>query len=73
MVDWVNIIQNFGFNVACLCAMGYYIYVTDEKNRNERIEESKRHQDETKSLQEAINNNTVVMNKLLTRLECDEK
>lgn len=31
------------------------------------------HQEETKSLQEAINNNTIVMNKLLDRMESETK
>lgn len=68
-MDWVNAVKDVGFNIVCLMAMAYYIYITDEKNRKERIEEAQRHQEETKSLQEAINNNTVVMNKLLDRLE----
>ena len=69
VLDWLNAVKDIGFNIVCLMAMAYYIYITDEKNRNERIEESQRHQEETKSLQEAINNNTVVMNKLLDRME----
>jgi hypothetical protein len=52
--------------------MAYFIYVTDEKNRKERLEESQRHQEETKALQEAINNNTLVMTKLLDRMESEK-
>ena len=72
-MDWLNAVKDVGFNAVCLMAMAYYIYITDEKNRTERIEESQRHQEETKSLQEAINNNTIVMNKLLDRLESETK
>ncbi len=72
-MDWVNAVKDVGFNIVCLMAMAYYIYITDEKNRKERIEESQRHQEETKSLQDAINNNTIVMNKLLDRLESEPK
>ena len=71
-LDWLNAVKDVGFNIVCLMAMAYYIYITDEKNRKERIEESQRHQEETKSLQEAINNNTIVMNKLLDRMESDK-
>ena len=66
---WLNAIKEVGFNIVCLMGMAYFIYVTDEKNRKERLEESQRHQEETKALQEAINNNTLVMTKLLDRME----
>lgn len=72
-MPWLNAVKEVGFNIVCLIGMAYYIYTTDEKNRKERIEESKRHQEETKSLQEAINNNTIVMTKLLDRMESDSK
>ena len=72
-MDWLNAVKDVGFNIVCLMAMAYYIYITDEKNRKERIEESQRHKEETKSLKDAINNNTNVMNKLLYRLEGETK
>lgn len=71
-MDWLTAIKDLGFNIVCLMAMAYYIYMTDEKNRKERIDESQRHQEETKSLQEAINNNTLVINKLLERMESEK-
>ena len=43
-MDWVNAVKDVGFNIVCLMAMAYYIYITDEKNRKERIEESQRPQ-----------------------------
>lgn len=71
-MDWLTAVKDLGFNIVCLMAMAYYIYMTDEKNRKERIDESQRHQEETKSLQEAINNNTLVINKLLERMESEK-
>ena len=52
-----TLISNMGFPIACVVALFWYL----NKEREE-------HKAETQKLAEAINNNTVVMEKILTKV-----
>lgn len=54
----VQFVQNIGFPIACVCAM-FWMW---DKERTEHKEEAER-------WAEAINNNTMVMQKLVDRLD----
>ena len=57
-----TLIGSLGFPIVACVAMGIYIkHLTKE------------HKEETDKLAEAIQNNTIVMNKILDRLERDSK
>lgn len=58
MVALSQIISNVGFPIACVCAM-FYMW---NKERED-------HKAETSKLTEAINNNTIVMTKLIEKFE----
>lgn len=58
MVAFSQIISNVGFPIACVCAM-FYMW---NKERED-------HKAETNKLTEAINNNTIVMTKLIEKFE----
>lgn len=53
----VSLITNMGFPIACVVALFWYL----NKERDE-------HKAETQRLADAINNNTVVMEKILTKM-----
>lgn len=60
MENLPEIVSNLGFPIACVCAM-FFMW---NKERED-------HKDEVKELTAAVNNNTVVMEKILTALEKD--
>lgn len=60
MENLPEIISNLGFPIACVCTM-FFMW---NKERED-------HKDEVKELTDAVNNNTVVMEKILTALEKD--
>lgn len=54
-------VSTVGFPIVMCGVMFYYMQKNDE-----------RHQEEVSGLRDAINNNTIVMNKVLERLEHEE-
>lgn len=65
----VTLITTVGFPIVMCGAMGYYVkYVTDQ-NRSDMISERKDHQEEVKAMTEAINNNTLAIQKLTDYME----
>lgn len=61
----VTIISQFGFPIAVALVLMWYIY----KMNQEQKEERKAHKEEIDKLSKAVNNNTLVMQKLIDRLE----
>lgn len=60
-MDFVNLISNVGFPIACTCLMGYLLQ-----------QQTIKHEEEMKSLSEAIHNNTLVIQKLCDKLDQGE-
>ena len=60
MENLPEIVSNLGFPIACVCAM-FFMW---NKERED-------HKDDVKEPTAAVNNNTVVMEKILTALEKD--
>lgn len=56
----VTLITNVGFPIACTCALFYFWN-----------KEREQHAEETNELKDAINNNTLVMQKLIDKLGGD--
>lgn len=88
MMDVINAIvsgiQTLGFPIAVACLSFWYIKYRDDKNDNkisdllssyeaERKETRDLHRQETKELTDAITNNTMVIQKLLDKLDDDVK
>ena len=66
--DIVSIITTVGFPIACCVAMGYYVkYVTD-KNREQIADMNRQHKEEMATITDALNNNTVALQKLSDKL-----
>lgn len=69
MNEVVQIVSTVGFPITCCLLMGYfYKYITD-KDREERQELNERHNAEMKEITTALNNNTIVIQKLCDRLD----
>ena len=63
-MDMLNIIQSVGFPIAMVVAMGAYLkYITDQ-HREDRNTADSRHRDEIHEVTEALNNNTLAIQKL---------
>lgn len=62
MNDIAQLISTVGFPIV-MCLVLLY----------EMQEMSKSHKEETSSLKDALNNNTIVLEKILTKLDLDEK
>lgn len=58
--DIVTLITNVGFPIACTCALFYFLNKEREQHRVEEAE-----------LKDAINNNTIVMQRLIDKLDGD--
>lgn len=62
-------IGTLGFPIVCAVAMGWYVkYVTD-KNREDIATLNEQHQQEMKEVTEALNNNTLALQKLSDLLD----
>lgn len=71
-MDWANLLSNYAFPFVASVAMAWYVYDRGEKERKDRNENQERHKTEVDNLATVINNNTIVMTKLVDRLG-DEK
>lgn len=57
-MEWlVNLLSNFGFPIVCCGILMWYIFKLQEQ-----------HKDETNKMVEAINNNTIAIQQLLTKI-----
>ena len=70
--DIVTIITTVGFPIVACGAMGWYVkYISDRHNQEvQRLNEQ--HQEEMKQVTEALNNNTLALQKLCDKIGGDE-
>lgn len=65
----VTLITTVGFPIVMCGAMGYYVkYITD-RNHDDMTAERATHQEEVSNMIEAINNNTLAIQKLTDYIE----
>lgn len=71
MNDVVTIISTVGFPIVACLGMGWYVkYQTDMNNKNvEQIR--KEHNQEVQKMTEALNNNTLALQRLVDKLDKD--
>lgn len=68
----ISAISTIGFPIVCCLVLGWYVkYITD-KNREEINKLNEQHKAEMTDVTQAINNNTLVMQKLIDSLGKDE-
>lgn len=69
----IVLIQSVGFPIVMCGLMAWYVkYITD-KNREEIVEEREAHKQEMSQVITAINNNTIVIEKLITKLDAERE
>lgn len=69
----IVLIQSVGFPIVMCGLMSWYVkYITD-KNREEITEEREAHKQEMSQVITAINNNTIVIEKLIAKLDAESE
>lgn len=69
----ITLIQSIGFPIVMCGLMAWYVkYITD-KNREEIAQEREAHKQEMNHVITAINNNTVVIGKLIAKLDAESE
>lgn len=65
----ITLIQSVGFPIVMCGLMAWYVkYITD-KNREQITAEREAHKEEMNEVVKAINNNTIVIERLIAKLE----
>lgn len=64
----VTIISTVGFPIACCLLLFWYVYKRDTRYDDQLKEMSDKHDNEVSELVKAVNNNTLVMQRLLDKL-----
>lgn len=64
-----TIISSLGFPIFCCLALGWWIKSTTESFNKQLEDTRKDHKEEIKSLKESLDNNTLVLTKVLDKLE----
>lgn len=72
-MDWAQLISTLGFPIVCCVAMAIYVTKITAQNREDTKELNKQHTEEMlefkEDIKEALNNNTIALNKLCEKLE----
>lgn len=67
----ITIISSLGFPIVMCVAMAWYVKYQMDSNKNEVSSMRKEHQEEIAKVTEALNNNTLALQKLVDKLERD--
>mgnify|MGYP005875462451 FL=1 len=66
--DILTAVTTVGFPIVCCGAMMYYVKYTTDKHREEIETLNTQHKDEMKEVTNAINNNTLALQKLCDKM-----
>ena len=64
-----TLIGSVGFPIVACIAMGWYVKYQTDQNNKEVENMRKEHKEEVQKMTEAINNNTIAMQKLVDKIE----
>jgi len=67
-----QIIGTLGFPIVACCAMAYFFARVNDNYRNDIKEMQANHKEEIAGMTEAINNNTLVIQKLVDRMDKED-
>ena len=65
----ISMVQSLGFPIVMCAVMGWFVYFMYNKNRDDMEAIRQSHSQETSELRTAIENNTLVMQKLIDKLD----
>ncbi|MBR2553852.1 MAG: hypothetical protein IKE94_03220 [Aeriscardovia sp.] len=69
MNDVVSIISAVGFPIVAAIGCGYFVKWQYEQNQKQNEEMRKEHKEEVAKMTEALNNNTLALQRLIDKLE----
>ena len=72
-MDIANMIANNGFAIVACIGMGLYVREITKANQSTIMDIMSKHKEETDKMTEAINNNTLIVQRLLDTLETEVK
>lgn len=64
-----QLITSVGFPIAACVALGWYIKKKDEESKAQIEKMTEAHKEESKQFADALNNNTLVIQKLIDKME----
>ena len=69
----IDLIQSLGFPIACVCAL-FAMWQSEVKAHDEEMDKMRTAlEEQSKSTTEALNNNTVILTRILERLGVEDK
>ncbi len=71
-MDFLQLISNVGFPIAMCMLMSYYITQNAKSHKEEIDKMTETHKQEINDLAQAVNNNTLVLQKLLDHFDYSE-
>ena len=69
METWAQVVGSLGFPIVACFGLAWYVKYTTDQNNKEVKEMRQEHKDEIKSVTEAVNNNTIALQKLIDHLD----
>lgn len=69
----ITMIGSLGFPIVACVAMGWFFARVNDNYRNDIKELQSTHREEVKAMTDAINNNTLVIQKLIDEMEAKEQ
>lgn len=69
----VTLVGSLGFPIVACIGLGWYVKYQTDNNNKEVSEMRKEHQDEINKVTEALNNNTLALQRLCDKLDKGEK
>ena len=69
MQDILTAIATVGFPIVACCAIAYFFAKVNDNYRNDLKELNREHKEEMAAMTEAINNNTLVIQKLIDHMD----
>lgn len=67
--DVITLIQTVGFPIVMCGLMAWYVKYISDKNREQITAEREAHKEEMNEVVKAINNNTIVIEKLIAKMD----
>lgn len=67
--EWIQLISTVGFPIVMCGAMGWYVKHISDQHRDDMTNERNQHAEEVKATTDAINNNTLAIQKLTDYME----
>jgi hypothetical protein len=68
----MTLVGSLGFPIVACIGLGWYVKYMTDTNRSDMTELRKEHKDEMTKMTEALNNNTLVIQKLIDKLDKEE-